>query len=158
MKRLITSVLDFFYMPFQKMVNRQTFRYIACGGGNTLLDIFLYFVIYNFVLRKQIVHTPLISISPYIAAFMLSFMITFPTGFLLMKNIVFPGSVLKGRIQLFRYFMLVIVCILLNYFFIKLFVEKFYMYPTLAKICATAIVISFSYLTQRNFTFKAERE
>lgn len=158
LKRLITSVLDFFYMPFQKMVNRQTFRYIACGGGNTLLDIFLYFVIYNFVLRKQIVHTPLISISPYIAAFMLSFMITFPTGFLLMKNIVFPGSVLKGRIQLFRYFMLVIVCILLNYFFIKLFVEKFYMYPTLAKICATAIVISFSYLTQRNFTFKAERE
>lgn len=140
------------------MVNRQTFRYIACGGGNTLLDIFLYFVIYNFVLRKQIVHTPLISISPYIAAFMLSFMITFPTGFLLMKNIVFPGSVLKGRIQLFRYFMLVMVCILLNYFFIKLFVEKFYMYPTLAKICATAIVISFSYLTQRNFTFKAERE
>lgn len=158
LKRLITSVLDFFYMPFQKMVNRQTFRYIACGGGNTLLDIFLYFVIYNFVLRKQIVHTPLISISPYIAAFMLSFMITFPTGFLLMKNIVFPGSVLKGRIQLFRYFMLVMVCILLNYFFIKLFVEKFYMYPTLAKICATAIVISFSYLTQRNFTFKAERE
>lgn len=71
-----------------------------------------------------------------------------------MKNIVFPGSVLKGRIQLFRYFLLVVVCILMNYFFIKLFVEKFDMYPTIAKIWTTAIVISFSYLAQRNFTFK----
>ncbi len=154
MKRLILSVLDFFYIPFQRAINRQTFRYIACGGGNTLLDIFLYFVFYNFVLQKQIIHTPLISISPYIAAFILSFVITFPTGYLLMKNIVFPGSVLKGRIQLFRYFLLVVVCILMNYFFIKLFVEKFDMYPTIAKIWTTAIVISFSYLAQRNFTFK----
>lgn len=151
-------MLDFFYIPFQRAMNRQTFRYIACGGGNTLLDIFLYFVFYHFVLQKQIVHTPLISISPYIAAFILSFMITFPTGFLLMKNIVFPGSVLRGRIQLFRYFLLVVVCILMNYFFIKLFVEKFHMYPTIAKIWTTAIVISFSYLTQRNFTFKTERK
>lgn len=139
-------------------MDRQTFRYIACGGGNTLLDIFIYFIAYNFILQKQIVHTPLISISPYIAAFMISFMITFPTGFLLMRNIVFTGSVLRGRVQLFRYFMLVVICVLLNYFFIKLFVEGFRMYPTIAKIWTTAIVISFSYLTQRNFTFKTDKK
>jgi putative flippase GtrA len=139
-------------------MDRQTFRYIACGGGNTLLDIFIYFITYNFILQKQIVHTPLISISPYIAAFIISFMITFPTGFLLMRNIVFTGSVLRGRVQLFRYFMLVLICVLLNYFFIKLFVEGFGIYPTIAKIWTTGIVICFSYLTQRNFTFKTEKK
>ena len=158
MKKLIIAILDYFYIPFQKIIDRQTFRYIACGGGNTLLDIVVYFITYNFILNKQMVHTPFITISPYIAAFIISFLITFPVGFLLMRNIVFTGSNLKGRIQLFRYFMLVLVCVLLNYIFIKLFVEWFHIYPTIAKIMTTAIVISFSYLTQRNFTFKAEQK
>ncbi len=76
---------------------------------------------------------------------------------MLMRHVVFPGSVLHGRVQLFRYFLLVITCIILNYIFIRLFVEHFNLYPTVAKIITTAIVISFSYFTQKNFTFKAEK-
>lgn len=157
MKQLIISILDFFYSPVQKWVNKQTFRYIACGGANTLLDIFLYFVAYNYIFKKEIVHTPLVSISPYIAAFIFSFIVTFPTGFYLMRNIVFTGSHLRGRIQLFRYFILVVLSVLSNYFFIKLFVEKFEFYPTIAKIITTIIVISFSYVSQRYFTFKVKK-
>ena len=53
-----------------------------------------------------------------------------------------------------RYLMLVLVCILLNYVFIKLFVEQFGIYPTPAKMLTTIIVVSFSYLTQKHFTFR----
>ncbi len=158
MKQLIISTLDFFYTPVEKWMNRQTFRYIACGGANTLLDIFLYFISYHYIFKKEIVHTPLISISPYIAAFIFSFLVTFPTGFFLMRNVVFTGSYLRGRVQLFRYFLLVIVSVLLNYFFIKLFVEKFNFYPTISKIITTIIVISFSYVSQRYFTFRVKKE
>lgn len=132
----------------------KTFRYLACGGGNTLLDIFIYFVSYNFILDKSLVDLKWITISPHIAAFIISFLITFPTGFLLMKYVVFTDSILKGRVQLFRYLLLVFVCILLNYFFLKLFVEQLGFYPTISKILTTVIVVSFSYLTQRFFTFK----
>jgi putative flippase GtrA len=59
-------------------------------------------------------------------------------------------------VQLFRYFVLVIICIGLNIIFIKLFVEQFHIYPTIAKIFTTVIVVSFSYLTQKNFTFRIE--
>lgn len=156
MKKLILSVIDFFYPPFRRLMPIQTFRYAACGGGNTLLDIFIYFIAYNFILEKEVVHTAFAAISPHIAAFLISFMISFPTGYLLNRFIVFPGSVLKGRVQLFRYFLLVLVCIALNYVFIKLFVEQFYIFPTVAKILTTVIVISFSYLTQKHFTFKTE--
>lgn len=156
MKKLILSVIDFFYPPFRRLMPIQTFRYAACGGGNTLLDIFIYFVSYNFILEKEVVHTVFGAISPHIAAFLISFTISFPTGYLLNRFIVFPGSVLKGRVQLFRYFLLVMVCIVLNYVFIKLFVEQFYIYPTVAKILTTIIVISFSYLTQKHYTFKTE--
>lgn len=156
MKNLINSLLDFFYPFFSRFMPKQTFRYAACGGGNTVLDILIYFISYNYILDKQIIHTPLGAVSPHIMAFLMSFVISFPTGYLLNRFIVFPGSTLKGRIQLFRYFVLVLVCIILNYVFIKLFVEQFGIYPTVAKILTTVIVISFSYLTQKHFTFKVE--
>ena len=48
-------------------------------------------------------------------------------------------------------------CIALNYIFIKLFVEKFGFYPTVAKLFTTFIVVTFSYLTQKKFTFKVAK-
>src|SRR5688572_17206804 len=120
-KGFINAVLDSTYPFFRKLMPPQTFRYAACGGGNTLLDIFLYFICYNFILKKAILYTPFGAISPHIAAFLMAFCVSFPTGYLLNRYIVFPGSVLKGRVQLFRYFMLVVLCICLNYVFIKLF-------------------------------------
>jgi putative flippase GtrA len=135
----------------------QTFKYAACGGGNTLLDITIYALSYNFLFRKQMVHTPFgISISPYIAAFLVSFTITFPLGFYMSRTIVFPGSTLRGRIQLFRYSLLVVCCLGLNYTFIKLFVEQCHLYPTLSKMLTTVIVVAFSFISQKNFTFKVE--
>jgi putative flippase GtrA len=156
MKNSVTSFIDFFYPPFRRVMPLQTFRYVACGGSNTLLDILVYFVSYNYILNKQMVHTPFVVISPYIAAFIMAFLVSFPTGFYLNRNVVFTGSSLKGRVQLFRYFLLVMICIILNYIFIKLFVEQFGFYPTVAKILTTVIVVAFSYLTQKHFTFKAE--
>ncbi|MBS1947753.1 MAG: GtrA family protein [Bacteroidetes bacterium] len=155
-KDLITSFIDFFYPPFRKLMPIQTFRYAACGGANTLLDIFVFFISYNFIYHRHILDLGFIAFQPYIAAFITAFCVSFPVGFLLMRHIVFTQSTLHGRVQLFRYFLLVAVCILLNYMFIKFFVEKLGFYPTIAKIITTIIVVSFSYLTQKHYTFKAK--
>ncbi|HEY0676889.1 MAG TPA: GtrA family protein [Chitinophagaceae bacterium] len=156
-KNYIISVIDLFYPPFRKFMPRQTFRYVACGGGNTLLDIVLYFISYHFILNKQVLELGPIAISPHIAAFIIAFCISFPTGFYLMRSIVFTDSTLRGRVQLFRYFLLVAVCIMLNYAFLKLFVEQWGIYPTPSKILTTIIVVSFSYLTQKHFTFRVKK-
>jgi putative flippase GtrA len=87
---------------------------------------------------------------------MISFSVSFPVGFLLSKYVVFTTSNLKGRIQLFRYALLVAMCILLNYVFLKFFVEWCHLFPTAAKIITTALVAVFSYVSQRNFTFKVK--
>ena len=154
-QKWIIRTIDQFYPPFRKIMPLQTFRYAACGGSNTCLDIFVYFVCYNFILKKQIVHTPVVAISPHIAAIFLAFCISFPTGFFLMRKVVFTGSILRGRVQLIRYFSLVMVCLLLNYIFMKLFVEHLHLYPTVSKILTSVFVITFSYLSQKKFTFKA---
>ena len=155
MTKLVTSILDFFYIPFKRIMPAQTFRYLACGGGNTLLDIVAFFVSYNYILKKKVVHLGSLAVSPHIMAFVIAFVISFPTGFFLMRNVVFHDSTLHGRVQLLRYFLLVAVCVLLNYVFIKLFVEQFHIYPTVSKILTTILVVSFSYITQKKFTFQA---
>jgi len=156
LKKWLISFIDLFYPPFSKFMSLQTFRYAACGGANTFLDILLFFISYNYILHKQVLYVGVFAFKPHIAAFIISFCVSFPTGFFLMRNIVFPGSTLHGRVQLFRYFLLVVICVLLNYVFLKLFVEQFQIYPTIAKIFTTVIVVSFSYLTQKHYTFKSE--
>jgi putative flippase GtrA len=156
LKKWLISFIDLFYPPFSKIMSLQTFRYAACGGANTFLDILMFFISYNYILHKQVLHVGVFAFKPHIAAFIISFCISFPTGFFLMRNIVFPGSTLHGRVQLFRYFLLVVICVLLNYVFLKLFVEQFQVYPTIAKIFTTVIVVSFSYVTQKHYTFKSE--
>jgi putative flippase GtrA len=155
---LILKVIDFFYPPFSRFLPKHTFRYLACGGCNTLLDIFLYYVSYHFILHKQEISVfGLLNISPHIMAFIIGFSITFPLGFTLSKYIVFSDSQLKGRIQLFRYVVLVILMLSMNYLFLKLFVDVLNFYPTLAKIVTTVIVAIFSYISQRNFSFKPDK-
>ena len=131
-----------------------TFRYAACGGTNMTLDILLFFLLYNFVFKKQVVHLGFIAFQPHIAAFLFSFIITFPIGFLLSKYVVWTNSNIKSHIQLFRYFVVVLMNVVMNYFFIKLFVEFCHIYPTIAKMITTVIVVIFSYLSQKHYTFK----
>ena len=155
-KNSITSFIDFFYPPFKKVFTINTFRYAVCGSTNVALDISLFFLLYNFVFHKQVFHLPFISFQPHTAAFLFSFFVTFPIGFLLSKYIVWEHSELRGRVQLFRYFIIVVFNLLLNYLLIKLLVEYFGVYPTIAKLMTTVIVVIFSYISQKHFTFKVK--
>jgi len=165
LKEWIVRIIDFCYTPFRRFVPIQTFRYAVCGGGNTVWDIFMYYISYNFILNKHlaagnegpvlVVYTLIGPLKAHIAALILAFCFSFPTGYFLNRYIVFSGSTLKRRVQLFRYFLLVLVCIVLNYIFMIFFVDYLHFYPTVSKIFTTVLVVSFSYITQKNFTFRA---
>jgi len=155
--KIIHNILDFFYPLFKRFFDKTTYYYAACGGVNTLFDLFLFFISYNFILKKQILELPFIAVSPHIAAFIIAFFFSFPTGFLLMRYIVFRSSYLRGRVQLFRYFLSVCISLLLNYIFLKIFVEQLHFYPTVSKLIITFIVVGFSYLAQKYFSFKTDK-
>lgn len=155
-RSLILSVVDRFYPVFKKVMPLQTFRYAACGGFNTVLDISLFFVSYNFILKKQPVHIGFLTIGAHIAAFLIGFMVTFPIGFYLSRYVVFQETSVKKAKQLAKYFTVVFGCLILNYAFLKLFVDMFGWYPTPSKILTTVFVVAFSYVSQKNFTFKPQ--
>ena len=151
---VIIQLIDFVYTPFRKFIPLETFRYAATGGFNTVLDITLYFLCYNFVIDKQVIDLHIVSISPHIAAFFIVFPVTFLTGFLLAKYITFTNSEIRGRVQLIRYMISVSGSIFLNYVLLKVLVEFGGLWPTLAKLITTFIVVVYSYFAQKFFTFK----
>lgn len=154
LRNLILGVVDLFYPLFRKVMPLQTFRYAACGGFNTLLDITIFFISYNFILQKQPVHLFFLTIRPHIAAFLIGFTVTFPIGFYLSRYVVFQETSVGKRRQIRKYFTVVLGCVFLNYGFLKLFVEVFKWYPTPSKLLTTVFVVVFSYLSQKNYTFR----
>ena len=136
----------------------QTFRYAACGGGNTLLGLVIYFVSFKYILREEQLDLGFYAFKPHIAALFISFMISFPVGFFLMKFVVFSQSNIRSRVQLFRYFLFFIFCLVMNYIMLKLLVEYLHLYAILAQILTTVIIVVCSYLIQKHFTFRVVAE
>jgi putative flippase GtrA len=119
-----------------------------------LLDLALFFFLYNFAFGRQIIDLNVIAVSPYIAAFLIVFPVTFLTGFWLMNNVAFCGSPMKNRTKLSRYFLVICFNIGINYAGLKFLVEYLHFYPTPAKFIIMVVCTLFSYVSQRYFTFR----
>ena len=156
--QIITKIVDFFYLPFQKILSRELFRYAACGGGNMVFDWILYFVIYNFVIGHDLVYVPFftsfICLTPHIASLCIVFPITLFTGFWLNRNVTFAQSSLQGWRQLLRYIGIVAVNLAINYFGLKLCVDIWGWYPTPSKMAITILTIIISFFGQKYFSFR----
>ncbi|MGB3008554.1 MAG: GtrA family protein [Chitinophagaceae bacterium] len=152
----ILPIIDFFYPPFRKIMNQQTFRYAASGGGNVLLGFLVYYISFKFIFAEKDFTFGFYAFKGHVAALFISFCITFPVGFFMSKYVVFSDSSIKGRVQLFRYFMICMFNLVLNYILLKIFVETIHINPILAQVFTIFIVVIFSYTAQRNFSFKAD--
>lgn len=157
MRKLLRSFIDSFYFLFKKFMPLKTYRYMVCGGGNLVLDIVLYYLVFHYVLFAEDLDLGWIVFKPHIAAFFIVFPITFVTGFLLNKYVAFNESTLKGKIQLYRYAIVVAGAILLNYLLLRLFVDAWGFYPTPSKILVTIISVVYSYTLQNRFTFRVHQ-
>lgn len=150
----ILPIIDFFYPPFKRIVPLQTFRYLVCGAANTLLGLVLFYTSYHYLFKRDKVDLGFYAFESYTASLAISFTATFLLGFFLMKYVVFDDSQIRGHVQLFRYLLVCLVNLTLNYVLLKLSVEVLGIYPTLAQLATTGIIIILSYLGQRYFSFK----
>jgi len=158
-RHIIVGTIDFFHRPFSRLIPIQTFRYLACGGTNTVLNIFIQFIAINYILHKQPV--PLfanIIITPEVAAYAIAFCFSFPPGFIMSRYIVFPESNLHGRVQLFRYGLTTVTFIFISYCLVRFFAFAYPEHPTLSYTIICIITAVLSYISQRKFTFKINPE
>jgi len=158
MTNSITAIIDFFYPPFKGIITLQTFRYAACGGGNVVLGFLIFTGVYHFVIDSKVVNLGFIALESYSVALLCSSVTVFFIGFLLNKYVVFTTSNLKGRVQLFRYFLSFISNLCINYVLLKGLIIFFHLHPVFAQVAVTVVVVTLSYFTQQYFTFKVSEE
>jgi putative flippase GtrA len=156
-RHIVVGIIDFFHKPFARIIPTQTFRYLACGGSNTVLNILIYDLAYNVLFSKQDFHVfGNINIAVSVAAWLIAFSISFPAGFIMSRHIVFPESNLHGRIQLFRYALTTITFIIVTYLLIKFFDTYVpFIHPTISYTFICLFTAVLSYISQRKFTFKS---
>lgn len=157
MRKFALKIIDFFYPPFKKWFSLHTFRYMASGGITVSTGIIGYFIIFNYIFHQQDVKVGEYLITAPIAALLLESIVTFSVGFMLNKYLVFTQSTLVGRIQLFRYATVYGTNILLNYALMKILVEGFQFFPSLAKALITIVLAIFSYFSQKYFSFRVKK-
>ena len=150
----IIQSMDKIHRPFRKFLPADSFRFVFCGGANTLFEAGLFFLFYNFVFAKTNVEFLIITTSPHVAAFLVVFPIVFFTGFLLSRYIVFRESILRSQIQFMRFAITIATSLVLQYLILRLLVEFFHVLPTLSKMITSGIVAAFTYLSHRYFSFK----
>jgi putative flippase GtrA len=161
MHKIITSILDFFYPLVKRFIPKETYYYAACGGGNLVLSWFLFFFFYQFVFLKETSHFYLswlnnkhVAISAYTFSSFVTFCFSFTIGFLLNRYVVFTRSELQANIQLFRYGLSALVSYSLSWILLKFFIEALSIFPSIANVLASCIVVVWSYIMQRTFTFR----
>lgn len=154
--KLIHSFLDFFYPLFKRFFDKTTYYYAVCGVSNLVLSWILFFIFYQFLFKKENWNLPLVNftLSSYTMTAFLCFIISFSIGFTLLKYVVFTKSHLKGITQLFRYAVSALITSFTSWILLKIFIETFNFFPTLANISASCIVVVISYLLQRKFSFR----
>lgn len=161
MKKHLINTIDFIYnlLPLpsriRKIMKLQTFRYAFVGGANLLYGIVQYWFIYHFVLFQTDVDLGFMVMSAPVVALLINFVITFFTGFFLVREIAFDESEVRGRTQLLRYAMVVALNLGINYGGIKLLVEVMGIYPSVSNALIQIITVNVSFLINKYFTFKA---
>lgn len=157
-RKVLLSIIDFFYPIFKGFLPIKTYRYGVCGGGVALLNLFIYAFCNHFVVPKDsTIDLGFIQMQYYTGSFIIALMITFPIGFILNRYIVFPDSNLRIRTQLFRYGFMTAVNIILNYSLLHLLVGYWQLWPTPSQACITIFLALLSYLAQNYFSFRIKK-
>lgn len=154
-KKYINRLVDLLYLPIvARYIPKTIFRYGLCGGLNMVLDMVIYFLLFQFILQKSNLDLAIVVISPQIAAFLITFPIIFFTGLWLNRNISFKDSPLKSRTQAIRYMIVVCCNIAIKYFGLKLLVDVISIYPSISNAIMTVVTVIFSYFAQSRFSFR----
>lgn len=139
----------------KKLLNQSIFRYGIAAAIATGVDVMVYFLTFNYVLRKaDFYFSPSMVISAPTVSLAVSYSCGLITNFTITKFFVFPGSDLRTRHQLMRYVMVAIVVLGLNYIIMSVLIKGFGWFPTIARATAAVLAGFASFATHRVFSFR----
>jgi putative flippase GtrA len=139
----------------RKLIHQSIFRYGVAAAIATSVDVVVYFLTFNYVLKKADWHVfaPLVISAPTISL-AVSYSCGLITNFTLTKFFVFPGSDLRTRHQLMRYVLVALVVLGLNYLIMSFLIKGLAWFPTIARATSAIIAGFASFTAHRVFSFR----
>ena len=159
LKKKLNGLLALFYPLFQGFLTYQVYAYLAVGALNTFLNIALFAIFFHSMSPDGYALGGVI-IESYTISLILAFLLTVPTGYWLAKHFAFNSQSSSGKedaYKLLRYFLVVSQGLISDYLLLKFLVEVLDVYPTVAKVVSTVVILTVNYLLQKFYTFKNVR-
>jgi putative flippase GtrA len=142
-----------------RLLQSKIFRYFLSAGLATWVDIVVYFLAYNYVyIKTDIDFLGLMVISAPTASLMLSYTAGLITNFTVTKFLVFNESELETHKQLFRYVLVAVGVLGLNYMMMSFLIRSLEWFPTVARAFSALSIGVLSFVVHRSFSFKVQRK
>lgn len=139
----------------RKLLNSKVFRYFISAGIATLVDITVYYIAFNYIYQKQDINLgSFFVITAPTASLMLSYTIGLLTNFFITKSLVFKESDLETHKQLFRYILVALVVLALNYLLMRFLIRQLEWYPTISRAFSAITIGLLSFIVHKSFSFK----
>jgi len=138
-----------------KLYHSKAIRYLFAAGIATVVDVTVYYSIFNYLLEKQnlqltqsfIIGAPTVSLA-------CSYSCGLVTNFLITKNFVFKESELRSRSQFIRFLIVAFVVLIANYYFMNFLIKSLDWYPTIARGFSAVSIGVFSFMSHKAFSFR----
>lgn len=134
-------------------------RYFLSAGVATLVDVSMYFIAFNYIYEKidiQVFNS--FTISAATASLLLSYTMGLITNFLITKFLVFHESDLETHKQLFRYVLVAILVLVLNYLLMRFLIRNLEWFPTVARAVSAISIGVLSFIIHKTFSFRVSKE
>ena len=134
-------------------------RYFLSAGVATMVDISMYFIAFNYIYQKNdILLFSSFTIAASTASLLLSYTMGLITNFIITKFLVFHESDLETHKQLFRYILVALVILALNYVMMRFLIRNLEWYPTIARAVSAISIGLLSFIIHKTFSFRVSKE
>jgi putative flippase GtrA len=138
-----------------EFLQSRVFKYFIAAGVATVVDVGLYYLCFNFAFDKQ----PVNLIGSFVlkattASLIISYSCGLVTNFSISKFLVFTDSDMKTSSAFFRFVMVALFVLVLNYFFMNFLIHQLQWYPTISRAVSALSIGVLSFLFHKFFTFK----
>jgi len=143
---------------FTRIFDSRIFRYFISAGLATWVDVVVYFLAFNYLYEKtDIVFSEGIVIASTTASLVMSYTAGLITNFTLTKMLVFKESDLQTHQQLFRYVLVALLVLALNWLMMRFLIRSLEWYPTVARGTSAILIGVLSFSIHKVFSFRSPK-
>lgn len=143
---------------FRKIYHNKVFRYFIAAGLATVVDISLYFILFNYILKKQAVPFLGLEFQAPTVSLAISYSCGLITNFSITKFFVFHESTMKTRYQLIRFIGVALFILGLNYLLMTFLIRSLDWFPTVARTFSALSIGILSFTLHKAFSFKVKKK